>query len=130
MSAYNEWPINKKLVSVELETGAILAYRLGHRAGASQQHREVRKALLPDDVQHWFPNYQGGAITRWDVATPYSPGGRSSPNLVLTSQLPQGLLVVELGCAHTYTINTPHFLMVNKYTCTLCGHTYQLDHGD
>lgn len=125
-SSYNEWPVNKKLVGVELTTHPADIYAFGQAAGRSQQHREVRKALLPKDVQWYFPKHQGGMIIRWDVFQPYT----GCDNMVFTSMLADGLLVVELGCTHDYKTEQPHFNAVTVYTCTRCGHRYEIDHGD
>ncbi len=129
MSSYNEWPDNRPLVKVRPVTSALEAYGLGRRAGEKGEHREVRKILLPPEVQAYFPLQQPGAVTRWDAFRAYTLG-TPSDNIILTSQLPDSLLVVELGCVHQYEMQHPHFLMVNKFTCIHCGHSYEIDHGD
>jgi len=125
-SSYNEWPINKDLVGVELIKHHTDCYAYGQAVGRSGQHREVRKSLLPEEVQWYFPKHQGGAVTRWDVFKPYT----MSDNMVFVSSLPDGILVAELGCTHEYHTEQPHFNAVTIYHCTLCGHRYEIDHGD
>ena len=127
---YNEWPINKDVVSVSVIYKVSEAFNYGQQAGEFGAHREVRKALLPPVVQEYFPRYQGGATTRWDIFPPHVYNGQPSDNLVFTSIVDAGLLVVELGCDHKYLITEPHFADVRRYLCTKCAHTYHIDHGD